>query len=382
MSSLRKLYDVIIVGAGPAGSICAYELSKKNIQVLLLEREKLPRYKVCAGGLTKKAVDILPEDVKDILEDQTHTVHLSLNHKFTFSKTTSFPLVSMVMRDKFDHFLVKKAIESGAHLKDETRVFSLTEHPDLVTVETSRGTFVSKLLVGADGVTSKVAHLLGIRRKLDFGIALEAELFPKHPDLISNYHGSLHLDFNVIPRGYGWIFPKRKQLSVGVFTTLPSIRNIKSYFYAYVRNKHLRNLTCKSLIGHQIPIGGRTNKLNTERVLLVGDASGLADPITGEGIYFALRSGQIAAETISKKLLKEPSLSLDEYSLKINEEMTENFKYARFLASFLYNISYVSYNIARKAESVNDTFIEVVSGNCSYKEAPLKILKKTLGLDS
>jgi len=370
MNNSHTEYDVIIVGSGPAGGMCVYELSKRGLSVLLLEKEKLPRYKVCAGGLTKKAVELLSFELGDVCENHTHVVHLTLKHKRGFSKATSFPLVTMVMRDRFDNLLIQKSAEKGAHIQEQTRVTSVEEFPDHVLVKTDKGDFHSKVVVGADGVTSLVARSLGLRKNAKLGVAVEGEMFP-NPDSsdLTKYDGSLHLDFNVIPKGYGWIFPKKDHLSVGVFTTLPRIKDIKKYFYLYIADKGLsQDYSCRSLIGHQIPLGGRNEILNTERGLLVGDAAGLADPITGEGIYFALRSGQIAAEVIERSLAGF-SYNLDEYTEKIRDEILEDFRYAGYLAKLLYNLSFVSYNLARSLDIVNEGFIKVVSGEYSYREA-------------
>ncbi|HSE83875.1 MAG TPA: geranylgeranyl reductase family protein, partial [Thermodesulfobacteriota bacterium] len=217
-------YDVIVVGSGPAGGMCAYELSKEGLSVLVIEKEKLPRYKVCAGGLTKKAVDIIPEDFRHIVENQTYNIRTTLNYKYEFSKTTNFPIVTMVTRDKFDYFLIQKSVEKGACLLDRTGVISVEELSDHVLIRTKRGNFKSKVIVGADGVTSCVARHLGLRRQKKLGVAVEGELFPSNERNLSRYDSSLHLDFHVVPKGYGWIFPKRTHLSVGVYTTLPKIR--------------------------------------------------------------------------------------------------------------------------------------------------------------
>jgi geranylgeranyl reductase family protein len=380
MNNPHTDYDVIIVGAGPAGGMCAYELSKKNLSVLILEKEKLPRYKVCAGGLTKKAVDILPKDLHEIAEDYTYNIHITLNHRWGFSKVTPFPIVTMVMRDKFDYFLVQKSVENGTRILDQARVTSVEELSDHVLIKTDKGIFKSKVIVGADGVTSRVARSLGLRRSPKLGVAIEGEIFPyrEAADDLSRYNGSLHLDFNVIPKGYGWIFPKKDHLSVGVFTTLPRIKEIKKYFSLYLERKGLsKSYSCRSLIGHQIPIGGTSEILNTKRGVLIGDAAGLADPITGEGIYFGLRSGQIAAEVIEKSL-SEGSLNLDEYTKIVTDEIIDDFRYAGYLAFLLYNLSFITYNLLRNKDLVIQAGIKVVTGKYSYRDILKKIVKLIL----
>lgn len=375
-------YDVIIVGAGPAGGMCAYGLSKMGLRVLVLEKERLPRYKVCAGGLTKKSVDLLPEDINDIVENRTYNVHLTLNHRMGFTKTVPFPVVTMVMRDRFDYFLIQKSVERGACLLDQTMVGSVEESADRVLVKTDRGDFRSEVVVGADGVTSLVARSLGLRKRPRLGVAIEGEVYPNNGVAdISKYDGSLHLDFNVIPGGYGWIFPKRDHLSVGVFTTMQRIKGIKRHFFLYLEKKGLTSgYSCRSLMGHRIPIGGSKKEvLNTKRGLLVGDAAGLADPITGEGIYFGLRSGLMAAEVIHRGLSDGP-LNLDDFTKRVNIEITDDLRFAGYLASLLYNLSFITYNVARRWNAVSETFLRVVIGECSYRDIFTKIPRRLFGL--
>ncbi len=375
-------YDVIVVGAGPAGGMCAYELSKRKLSVLLIEKEKLPRYKVCAGGLTKKAVDILPKDLHSLAEDYTYNIRLTLNHSHGFSKEISFPIITMVMRDRFDYFLVQKSMDNGTSLLDGTRVISVEEFPDYVLVKTERGDFRSKVIVGADGVTSFVARSLRLRKKPRLGVAIEGEIFPNGDRAVdlSDYNGSIYIDFNVIPKGYGWIFPKKDHLSVGVFTTLPKMREIKKYFYTYVKKKGLsRDYSCRSLRGHQIPIGGKREVLNTRRGLLIGDAAGLADPITGEGIYFGLRSGQMAAELIDKGL-NEGSFILDKYTETVNNEFINDFRYARYVAEFFYNLTPIIYKVGTKRNLISEDLVRALVCGHPYREIFMKIPKKIFNL--
>ncbi len=370
MNSPDTDFDAIIVGAGPAGGMCAYELSKNNISVLVIEKERLPRYKTCAGGLTKKAYEILPKDVLSLVENDAYRVNLTLNHRWGFSKITSFPIVKMVMRDRLDYFLVKKAEHLGARVLDKTVIKSIVESSDCIHVSTEARNFKSKLIVGADGITGCVARSLELTKRPKCGIAIEGEVTPTNNlSQLNEYNGSLHLDFNVVPKGYGWIFPKKEHLSVGVFTTLPEMRDIKQHFNSYLNDKGLANgYQTDSLKGHQIPIGGRgPEKLNSKRGLLIGDAAGLADPITGEGIYFALRSGQIAAKAI-RNFIDSPNLTLDEYTKKVNSEIVEDFRYAGYLSALLYNLSFISYNLARKINRINEGFVKVISGGRKYKD--------------
>lgn len=119
---MRQSDDVIVVGAGPAGATLAYELAKRGIGVLLLEKEKLPRYKCCAGGITRKAVKLLDFDISEVVEDVVYEISTTSDLRSPYLRQHGQPLIYTVMRDVFDHFLVKKAQQRGAVLIDDQKV--------------------------------------------------------------------------------------------------------------------------------------------------------------------------------------------------------------------------------------------------------------------
>ncbi|MDA2918156.1 hypothetical protein MYX76_01445 [Desulfobacterota bacterium AH_259_B03_O07] len=147
------------------------------------------------------------------------------------------------------------------------------------------------------------------------------------------------------------------------------MKDLKKYFYTYLINKgNADGYIFKTLMGHQIPIGGTRNEiLSTQRAIIVGDAAGLADPITGEGIYYGLRSGQFAAEVIQRSF-NRGYLDSHEYSKQINDEIIDDFKCAGYLAKVLYNLSFNSYNLCRKIDKINESFLKVVTGEYTYKD--------------
>ena len=225
------LYDVAIVGTGPSGCLLAHVLATAGWAVLLLEKKKLPRYKTCGGGLTQRALKLIPFDIQEVIEDQAHTTRLRVDYKATFSQTRHLPAVHLVMRDRLDHLLAQQAVAAGAVLRDRTRFLSLSGQPGNLTIQTTDGSFKARVIVGADGVHSRVARALHLPIHYRIMPALEAELTVP-PAALSRFAGTIHFDFGVIPGGYAWLFPKKDHLSAGILARRRPAKQLKPLFFA------------------------------------------------------------------------------------------------------------------------------------------------------
>lgn len=368
-------YDVIIIGAGPGGSLTGYLLSRQGLKVLIVEKKQLPRYKPCAGGLTRRTLSILPFDISDVVENHSYTATMSIHNKPVFIKTDDHPIVTMVMRDKFDYFLVRKAISEGAQLLDGAAFMSLSGAVGNLEVETSKGIFKTRLLVGADGVNSKVARELGWRGHRNVMTAIEGEVFYHEVKKLQSLKNSVHFDFGVVPEGYGWVFPKGDHLSIGVLSTASTIRYLKPYFGLYIKMKSLDVHThVSSLRTYLIPHGPDNKDIFADqRVMLVGDAAGFADPVTGEGIFFALRGAQIASEVILDSLMFSYG-HIKKYNDLLKKEFMRETILAKRLAYILYQFPRFSYTILRlRGRILGQYYLDIVSGTRSYSELYFKM---------
>ena len=328
--STNHSHDVIIVGAGPAGATLAYELSRQGVDVLILEKERLPRYKACAGGITVKTAKVLGFDFSSVTRDTVRGAKVAYGDGRSFTKSYPKPLIHMVMRDEFDQLLVQRAREAGATLDDNEGVHQVQITEQGVKVEAANHVFTAHIVVGADGARSIVAASAGLMQMADAGIGLEAEISVPGQRLVQ-WEGLMGLDLGHMRGGYGWVFPKRDHLSVGVGSPLRQARRLKSGYQRVLKSNSLNEHTATRIRSHWLPVRRRGMAIQSGRCLLLGDAAGLVDPVTGEGIYNAVRSAQMAAPVI-ENYLKGSCADLQEYEAVVDRKIMPELKAARALA--------------------------------------------------
>jgi geranylgeranyl reductase family protein len=323
-------YDILIVGAGPAGCAAAYDLARAGKRVLLLDKRTFPRPKACACGLTRKTLKALRYSVDPIVERVCHEIVLQQAASATTGPDsrrplrteirvkTRKPICAMAVRERFDEFCLNQTVASGrnggsAELRKIESILAIRELPDHIELEfaTSSGTetLSAPILIGADGSNGQTRRLArentaGDAPAQDDGFALEATV--PYVDLPATLPGGdaphdLVFDFAPLAGGYGWLFPKGDHINVGVGAFAPaggtSTTQLKSVTRTLLLDYAQKKLGVTSLAhitGQQLGMGGH-NYVPRGRVLLVGDAAGLVDPLTGEGIHSAIVSGQAAA---------------------------------------------------------------------------------------
>ncbi len=294
-----QLWDAVVIGAGPAGATAARRLSDAGASTLLLERQSLPRYKACGGGVPARTVQLLGGlDLSSVSEGRVDTIDISRFGRHQFRKTSKKPLAWMVMRDRFDQFLTDMALAAGAMIEDAAPVQSVVAGSGLYELETERGRVRARHILAADGATGPTARWLGIAAAPTRSAAYEVEVAAPTAAL-EHWRRAANVDVGYRPWGYGWVFPKDGKLSVGVVAAPKHGRSIRKQTDRYLSRLGLADARLINVQGHPI----RYRRSNDEpvardRALLLGDAAGLADEFTAEGIAYAVHSANLATDAL------------------------------------------------------------------------------------
>ncbi|WP_328316076.1 geranylgeranyl reductase family protein [Streptomyces sp. NBC_00388] len=297
----RPVWDVVVVGAGPAGASAAYAAAVAGRRVLLLEKAELPRYKTCGGGIIGPSRDSLPPGFELPLRDRVYAVTFSMNGRMTRTRRSRQMLFGLINRPEFDQGLVEEAQKAGAEIRTGAAVSRVEQHgsavPDrrTVAVVLSDGeTVLARAVVGADGSASRIGAHVGVKMdQVDLG--LEAEI-PVPPTVAEDWAGRVLIDWGPIPGSYAWVFPKGDTLTVGVISARGEGAATKRYLEDFIARQGLAGFEPAVSSGHLTRCRSEDSPLSRGRVLVCGDAAGLLEPWTREGISFALRSGRLAGE--------------------------------------------------------------------------------------
>jgi len=330
------MFDVAVVGCGPAGATAAYDLSRHGFKVALIDKETLPRYKVCGGGIVFRAREMLGMDISSIVESECHSARVTLlNSGISSEASRDEPIVSMVMRSKFDLLLAEHAQQAGVELITGFFIQSAEFNHDYVCLKADDDQIKARCVIAADGANSMMARLAGWKETRRMAPALECELAVSDA-MMSRFEGVARFDFDMPPNGYGWVFPKGNHLSVGLGGFgFGRQRSLKSIFHDYTKKLDIDLPADTEIHGYVVPVSPRKDGFVRNRVFLVGDAAGVADPVSAEGISFAIRSGQIAATALVDAQLDESSAAAL-YESRLTGEVLVELAAGRKLARLLY----------------------------------------------
>jgi geranylgeranyl reductase family protein len=361
-------YDVVVVGAGPAGSSAAFELARNGLNVALVEKASMPRYKTCGGGVVARALKLLPFDASEAIERQCHAAELNLGHSdLCFRIKRDYPLVSMTMRENFDHLLFTAAGKAGARMLDDHRVLDVLSRNGETEVVTDKGSLRCRFIVGADGAQSIVARKGGWTKRMLVSPLVEWEV-TVDPKLLSAFSSSARFEFGPVPSGYAWVFPKREHLSIGLGGYERGKLDLKARLDRFLQALGVTPVEKVERHGYFIPVRPRDEGFAKGHVLLVGDAAGFVDPVTGEGITYAILSGQAAARALIKGDLA-PLPVREAYLSELGPGVLKELNWGRILAALFYRSPKVRTLVFRQyGQQLVEAFADIISGETTYAE--------------
>ena len=288
---------MLVVGAGPAGSATAMHLARAGAGVLLVDKARFPRDKPCGGGLTGRALRHVPCDVEPVVERVVDRMVLRASYRTTLDRTAAAPLVAMTQRRRLDLHLAQQAARAGADFRDGTPVAELELDDAGVFARVGSTRVRASYVVGADGANGPVARAAGLGAGILRGVALEGNA-PWSALEETRYASAAWVELGVVPGGYGWVFPKGDHANLGVGGWMEEGPRLRDHLERLARAHGVDASELTEVRGHRLPMRELGAPATRGRVLLVGDAAGLVDPLSGDGIYEAFVSAKLASTSI------------------------------------------------------------------------------------
>ncbi|SMC75089.1 NAD(P)/FAD-dependent oxidoreductase [Primorskyibacter flagellatus] len=357
------MHDVIVIGGGPAGASAAVTAARAGLRTALVDKARFPRDKLCGGGFTGRSLSYFqqifdaPRPDAPMLCRNEMAFYAFGQHLGTYQDC---PPLYLAMRRSLDAELCARAIAAGAEDFTGRAMQSLTPDGAVTLVD---GTLLkAPVVIGADGVNSPTARsLFGTAfNRHEIGFALEVEC-DTSPDTLP-----VRIDFGAADWGYGWAFPKQHGVTVGVGGLLRRNPDLKSLLERYLVATGLESHS--TVKGQFLPFGHARKQPGKGRVLLAGDAAGLVDPITGEGIAYAMKSGQMAALAGIQSLAKgTPETALTQYRQDLRA-ITKAIGQARFLRQLMFRPIFrrVFINSFVRSTHLRHEYLRLLAGETEY----------------
>jgi flavin-dependent dehydrogenase len=398
-------YDVVIAGAGPSGSSAAIHLARAGARVLLLDRARFPRDKPCGGGVTARAYAQAPADLSPVVEQRINRVRFSYRLGAFFDYEYPQTLVFMTQRHRLDAYLVEQAVAAGAELRERCQVRGVTLSLAGATVQTASGEATARVVIGADGANGSVARALSLDVAPDPPVALEANFYyatpahpepvdgsaahahsahpelarPEpvdHPELVAHpelvegcppeWQGVLALELGSMYGGYGWSFPKADHFNVGCGGWRLEGGRLREHLASLAPHYALDGAGMRNIRGHHLPTREGDTPISKGNVLLIGDAAGLVDPMSGEGIHSAFVSGRLAATAVAD-YLRGDTKTLAAYDEAVERELMPDLRAAALLRDAYHYLPGPSYLLMRRWPYLRKSLCRLMLGEKTYE---------------
>jgi geranylgeranyl reductase family protein len=389
------IYDVVIVGAGPAGATAAKFLAEKGVKTLLIDKRTFPRDKPCGGVLSVRTLKRFPYISDDLIDTYSFGGSISsssLHYQVQLQKET--PIAAFVLRKNFDHGLVKHAIQIGTTLRDGTAAVDIQNKKDTVKIRSNNGESIeSQLVIGADGIWSTVTKNSGLGQHYPhIGRCLFQE-YPLESNLLDQYFSEkrlfqFYLKFKGID-GTGWVFPKKNSVNIGIGeiqplsshpTNRPHLKKVYNNYLLVLKEKKMIPPTIKAgtIQGGVLPLHP-LEKTFADRVILCGDAAGFMNPLTGDGIHYAMSSGKFAAEVCTEALEAEDTSAvfLSKYQRLWKDDFGEEITLCEYILKRLLKHGDEKYiKLLSKDTQIVDMFLYMLNNQMRIHDYKWKLVKR------
>jgi geranylgeranyl reductase family protein len=367
-------FDVIVIGGGPAGSSAARTAAQLNARVLLLERHVMPRPKLCGGWVTNRALKALdfelPSDLVECHFDRAELRYQDTGADFAPSE----PIGIFVSRASFDHHLERRAREAGVTVRYES-ANAISEEGARFVVHLGSGQITADGVILCCGANS---NLIRAVREPDTprqsAICMEQNLPVDLADQFDLQPGTARLYFGLVPYGYGWLLHHGEYLVTGIGCRRSHCADLRGLYDAFWSQlSPPRSLQAPK--GHPIPLGGFSRRLGRGRLLSAGDAAGMVDAFSGEGIAFAIRSGQLAAKALADATNAGAAAT---YLQSCRTEILQHLRMSLWAARAYHSAPRLFLRSFCSNHAVLSQYNEVLDGNQDYKQFILNALKTRL----
>ncbi len=388
------MFDVAVIGAGPGGATASRYLAKKGLKVCMIDKDTFPRDKPCGGGFSEGLLDEFPylhkrsdEFLKGVA--RVGVLH-SPNRRIVLKGSVD---LAVALRTDFDNVLFESAVEEGAEPLVGIRAKSVKFHNDYseVTLNGSKS-IRAHVVIGADGVSSMVARETGLNRRWPSSMITACrvvEVPAKYNEIVDRYTENLNYHFFVnlggLP-GYGWIFPKRDTINIGLGIVGTHAQGLPRVFDAFVQHLKREKLLMQDADlskakGALVPTGGPLSKSYVERCLLLGDSAGMVSPITGGGIAYAMRAARYATAVLTKAIEEDDYGSgiLGEYEKLWRSDFGDKFK-DQLLAQKIFTSPFTDllFEIGRRDEKIQEMVSESMAESAEEGIDIKKLILRTI----
>jgi geranylgeranyl reductase family protein len=362
-------HDVIVVGAGPAGATAARHCALGGLDTLLLEKDTLPRFKPCAGGVTMGALRALDFELPEsVIERRCRGVRVGYKN---IVQDVQVPetIAVMVTRSRFDEFLALRAVEAGAELRQGEVCTGIRVTDEGITVQTADASYTASLVIGADGLFSRVRRSLGRKFESDEKRLCVIADIPMEPDEIERrFADRVVLNYSYITMGYAWIFPKASHISTGIGSGVSKDRELPELLRAFLSSQDI--VSQVPIRGCFLPFSRWRHSIYANRIMLVGDAAGLVDAFSGEGIRHAIASGKLAAQVAerAKDAGDYSEKTLGEYQDRCWEQIGDELFRSNKATELVFRHPNLLLRTALNSREALERYIRTVHGDLSFTD--------------